>query len=61
VLARFADEAEADAADAHLKSAGIIVRQVKGYKIPEGLRITVGRPEDVTRVLDALAAFKGVA
>ena len=61
VLARFADEAEADAADAHLKSAGIIVRQVKGYKIPEGLRITVGRPEDVTRVLDALATFRGVA
>lgn len=59
ILARFADEAEADAANAHLNAAGIIVRQVKGYKLPEGLRITVGRPEDVTRVLDALASFRG--
>jgi len=61
VLARFADEAEADAANAHLNALGIIVRQVKGYKLPEGLRITVGRPEDVTRVLDGLASFKGAA
>ncbi|MEM7721909.1 MAG: histidinol-phosphate transaminase [Pseudomonadota bacterium] len=59
ILARFADEVEADAANAHLNAGGIIVRQVKGYKLPEGLRITVGRPEDVTRVLDALASFKG--
>jgi len=61
VLARFADEAEADAANAHLNDLGIIVRQVKSYKLPEGLRITVGRPEDVTRVLDGLAQFKGAA
>jgi histidinol-phosphate aminotransferase len=61
VLARFADEAEADAANAHLNGLGIIVRQVKGYKLPEGLRITVGRPEDVTRVLDGLASFRGAA
>jgi len=61
VLARFADAAAADAADAHLKAAGIIVRQVKDYNLPEGLRITVGRPEDVTRVLDALGRFAGAA
>lgn len=61
VLARFADETEALAADAHLKSAGILVRLVKGYGFPEALRITVGRAQDVTRVLDALATFKGVA
>jgi histidinol-phosphate aminotransferase len=61
VLARFDDERQADAADAHLKSAGIIVRQVKGYNLPNALRITIGRPDDVTRVLDALARFKGVA
>ena len=58
VLARFADEAEALAADAHLKKAGILVRLVKGYGFPEALRITVGRPEDMTRVLDALMAFR---
>jgi len=61
VLARFADEAEAIAADAHLKEQGIIVRLVKGYGFAEGLRITVGRPDDVTRVLDVLAEFKGAA
>ena len=61
VLARFADEAEAVAADAHLKAAGILVRLVKGYGFPQALRITVGRPEDVTRVLAALSDFKGSA
>ena len=55
VLARFAGEAAADAADAALKARGIIVRRVHGYGFPEGLRITVGRPEDVTAVLEALA------
>jgi len=59
VLARFADEAEANAADAHLKSMGIIVRHPKSYGLPHCLRITVGKPEDNTRVLDALAGFKG--
>jgi histidinol-phosphate aminotransferase len=59
VLARFADEAEADAADAHLKEAGIIVRAPKSYGLPQCLRITVGRPQDNDRVLSALGAFKG--
>ncbi|MBF9029226.1 histidinol-phosphate transaminase [Rhodobacterales bacterium HKCCE3408] len=54
VLARFADEAAADAAETTLKTAGIIVRRVKGYGFPEGLRITVGRPEDVDAVLATL-------
>ncbi|WP_299916696.1 histidinol-phosphate transaminase [uncultured Roseobacter sp.] len=59
VMARFASEVEALAADAHLKAAGILVRLVKGYGFPEALRITVGRAEDVTRVLEALGSFKG--
>ncbi|MEJ6391475.1 histidinol-phosphate transaminase [Gymnodinialimonas ulvae] len=59
VLARFADEAEADAADAYLKSQGVIVRAPKSYGLPHCLRITVGRPEDNDRVLAALASFKG--
>ena len=61
IMARLADEAEAVAADTHLKSRGILVRLVKGYGFPEALRITVGRPEDVTRVLDAMAEFRGVS
>ncbi len=58
VLARFGDEAEADAMETAFQAAGILVRQVKGYGFPEGLRITVGRPEDNDRVLDAVAKFK---
>ena len=58
VLARFADETEALAVDAHLKSHGILVRLVKGYGFPQALRITVGRAEDVTRVLQALTLFR---
>ena len=61
VLARFASPAEAQAADAHLQSRGIIVRQVAGYGLPEALRITVGRAAEVTRVLDALGAFREAA
>ncbi|MFK7746717.1 MAG: histidinol-phosphate transaminase [Roseobacter sp.] len=60
VLARFADETEALAADAHLKSYGILVRLVKGYGFANALRITVGRPNDVTRVLEALGQFKEI-
>ncbi|WP_224813911.1 histidinol-phosphate transaminase [Hasllibacter sp. MH4015] len=61
VLARFADEATADAADAHLKRDGIIVRAPKSYGLPQCLRITVGRPEDNDRVLAALGSFVGAA
>jgi histidinol-phosphate aminotransferase len=61
VLARFSGEDEALAADAHLKSEGILVRIVKGYGFPDALRITVGRPEDNSRVLAALTAFRGGA
>ena len=58
VLARFADEAEAVAMEEAFQAAGILVRKVKGYGFPEGLRITVGKPEDNGRVLDAVAEFK---
>ncbi|MEL6586725.1 MAG: histidinol-phosphate transaminase [Pseudomonadota bacterium] len=58
VLARFADEAEAQAADAHLKSEGVIVRHPKSYGFPEALRITVGDEDGVTRVLDGLRRFR---
>ncbi|MBO6854959.1 MAG: aminotransferase class I/II-fold pyridoxal phosphate-dependent enzyme, partial [Marivivens sp.] len=60
VLARFANAEEADACDAHLKEAGIIVRRVTGYKLPNCLRITVGDESGCRRVLHAIAQFKGV-
>ena len=58
VLARFASEAEADAADRALRADGIIVRQVKGYKLPDCLRITVGTEADCRRVVDTLRRFR---
>jgi histidinol-phosphate aminotransferase len=59
VLARFADAAEAEACDAYLKSQGLIVRLVAGYKLPHCLRITVGDESSCRRVVHAVAQFKG--
>jgi len=58
VLARFAAEEQALAADAALRDAGIIVRRVKGYGFPEGLRITVGDELACRQVVKVLAEFK---
>ncbi len=59
VLARFVDAAEAEACDAWLKSQGLIVRQVAGYKLPHCLRITVGDESSCRRVVHAIGQFKG--
>ncbi|MBM9595898.1 histidinol-phosphate transaminase [Roseitranquillus sediminis] len=61
VLARFADRREAEAADAHLREEGIIVRRVAGYGFPEALRITVGDEASCARVVTALAGFRAMA
>lgn len=61
VLARFADEAEAGACDDALRAEGILVRRVDGYGFPQALRITVGDEAGCTRVIDAIARFKGAA
>lgn len=58
ILARFADTAEAQACDAWLKEAGILVRQVAGYKLPHCLRITVGDEASCRRVAHAVRNFK---
>ncbi len=49
----------AAAADAYLKSQGIIVRRVVGYGLPDALRVTVGSESDNRAVIDALATFLG--
>jgi histidinol-phosphate aminotransferase len=54
ILARFKDVAEANAADAHLKSQGLIVRKVAGYGLPEALRITIGDEPSCRRVAHAI-------
>ncbi|MCK0120190.1 histidinol-phosphate transaminase [Loktanella sp. F6476L] len=59
VLARFGSEQEANACDDHLKSEGILVRRVAGYKLPHCLRITVGDESACRRVVHGIAQFKG--
>lgn len=57
LLARFADEATADAADAALRAKGLIVRTVKGYGLPHCLRITIGEEEANRLLVEVLRAF----
>jgi len=42
-----------------LLRAGVIVRPVAGYALPDHLRVTVGLPEENERFLTALAAARG--
>ena len=60
VLARFKDSDEANACEAHLREAGILVRKVAGYKLPNGLRITVGTEADCRRVVAAVKSFREI-
>ena len=60
VLIHFAKgdkEKGAVAADEFLKSRGIILRRVKGYGLPDALRMTIGTEADNRTVLAALAEF----
>ena len=59
VLARFDSAGEAEACEAHLRSEGLLVRLVSGYKLPNCLRITVGDEPACRRVVHAIAQFKG--
>ena len=59
VLARFSCEKEAVDCDAYLKSQGLIARLVKGYNLPNCLRITVGDEASCRRVAHAVSGFKG--
>ena len=56
-LADFDTAARADAANAWLKTRGIIVRAMGSYDLPHCLRITVGTAEECTLVADALRDF----
>ena len=60
ILARFSDEAEATACETQLRSDGILVRKVGGYKLPNALRITVGSEADNRRVVSSIKAFREV-
>jgi len=57
ILVMFKDPAEANAASEYLNQKGIIVRGVGGYGLPQGLRITIGTPDQNRAVADALSEF----
>jgi len=61
VLVHFPDVEgrSAEEADAFLTSRGLITRRVKGYKLPNALRMTVGTEEANRLVVAALAEFVG--
>jgi histidinol-phosphate aminotransferase len=58
VLADFGTPARAEAADAHLRAQGLIVRRVGGYGLPHCLRITICLGEENDLVLGALQDFQ---
>ncbi len=57
VLADFATTERARAADAWLRSRGIIVRGVKSYGLPHCLRLTIGTDEECAALTDGLRSF----
>ncbi|MCQ0971741.1 histidinol-phosphate transaminase [Paracoccus sp. TK19116] len=57
VLARLPDAERARACDVALRDAGIIVRNVASYHLPEALRITVGDEAGCRRVIAAISEF----
>jgi histidinol-phosphate aminotransferase len=57
VLVDLGTTGAADAADAFLRTNGIIVRKVAGYGLPHCLRVTVGTAEEVGLVVDGFAEF----
>lgn len=59
ILVRFQNADQAQAADAHLRENGIIVRQMGGYKLPHCLRITIPDMAGCERVLTAMRGFMG--
>ena len=61
VLARFADQTEAEACDLYLQKQGLIVRLVAGYKLPNCLRITVGDEPSCRQVAHYVGLFKAGA
>ena len=57
VLVRFADETSAGAARGFLADHKIRARAMGGYGLPDCIRFTIGRREDMERVVEMLAAF----
>ncbi len=61
VLVRFPADAggDAEAADAFLKGRGIIARRMGVYGLPDCLRVTIGREDEMGAFVDTVSAFIG--
>lgn len=59
VLVRFPDDpaGNAAAADAFLKSRGIIARRMEAYRLPHSLRLSIGLEDEMRLAVAALAEF----
>ncbi len=57
ILVDFTTAERAKAADAALRSRGLIVRGVGSYSLPTCLRMTIGTAEECTLLLEAVKAF----
>jgi histidinol-phosphate aminotransferase len=59
LLVRFPDKDKhsAEAADDFLKSKGLIVRRMAGYGLPDCLRMTIGREDEMRPLVGALKEF----
>ena len=57
LLASFAGWANPETVRQFLKARGILVRQMTAYGLPDCLRITIGRSEELREVVDALSAY----
>ena len=57
ILVDLFDAAAAEAADAHLRTRGLIVRNVASYGLPSCLRITIGTSEEVDLVIEAFESW----
>lgn len=56
LLVRFKEQTAAEAAEARLRAARILVRKTAAYKLPGCLRITIGDRAACARVLEAIGA-----
>ena len=61
ILARFANQEEAEACDVYLQTQGLVVRRVAGYNLPNALRITVGDESACRQIVHAVRNFKAGA
>ena len=58
VLVRFPEgKHNAEAADEFLKSRGLIVRRMAGYGLPDCLRMTIGKEDEMRPLVNALKEF----